>query len=69
MGYYFAYGSCYGCSQPFSFNPDRVPSIRVDGVRQPVCRICVTRANPVRRANGLPEIVPAQDAYSPAAEG
>jgi len=26
----FAYGQCYTCGQPFTFNPDRVPSALVD---------------------------------------
>jgi hypothetical protein len=47
----------------FGFNPIRVPSIRIDGVRQPICRNCVEEANPKRLANGLPPIVPAPDAY------
>lgn len=31
----------------------KVPSIRVNGVREPVCRSCVERVNPVREKNGL----------------
>ena len=69
MGYYFAFGECYGCKQMFSFNPDAVPSIRIDGVKQPICRNCVDRANPKRVANGLPPIVPLPGAYGVAEEG
>jgi hypothetical protein len=68
-GYVFALGPCYGCKQPFSYNPHRVPSVVVDGVREPICRGCVAIANPRRKANGLPEIVPLPDAYEPLPEG
>jgi hypothetical protein len=41
----------------------RVPSIRINGTREPICLACVTTVNPRREANGLPPIVPAPDAY------
>jgi hypothetical protein len=64
MGYALAMGCCFSCGAVFSFNPVRVPSIRHNGEKQPICQACVTRVNPMRKANGLPEIVPAPDAYS-----
>ena len=55
---------CIGCGQIFSFNPMRVPSSSaVTGKREPICRACVERLNPMRRANGLEPIVPLPDAY------
>jgi hypothetical protein len=63
MGYALCTGFCIGCNRVFSFNPMRVPSIRIKGNREPVCRDCVDRANVVRAANGLRLIVPAPDAY------
>jgi len=63
MGYAFCTGPCFGCQRIFNYNPVRVPSIRYQGQRQPICRECVERANPMRVANGLPLIVPAHDAY------
>lgn len=63
MGFAFAMAPCFGCGRLFTFNPVRVPSIIVNGTREPVCQICVDRVNPMRRANGLPEIVPLPDAY------
>jgi len=63
MGYALCMGNCFSCKRLFSFNPLRVPSLRVNGNREPVCRACVDRANPVRIANGLEPIVPAPDAY------
>jgi len=63
MGYAFVTSRCFGCNQIISYNPVRVPSIRINGVREPVCRSCVERANPLRIKNGLPPIVIAHDAY------
>jgi len=63
MGYALCMGPCIGCGAIFSFNPMRVPSIRVRGEREPICRACVERVNPVRIANGLEPIVPLPDAY------
>jgi hypothetical protein len=63
MGFALCHGHCIGCGQLFSFNPVRVPSITIKGTREPVCRNCVERVNPVRIKNGLPPIVPLPDAY------
>jgi len=76
-GYAIAMGPCYGCGQIFGYNPHRVPSIRVGpdelfsptGERKPICRSCVDRANPVRRANGLEPITVYPDSYEPIEEG
>lgn len=68
MGYALAMGSCISCRQVFSFNPLRVPSIRVDGVKEPVCKACIERANPIRKKNGLPEFTVHDDAYEPVDE-
>lgn len=69
MGFYFAFSPCYGRSRPFSYNPELVPSIMVEGVREPVCAVCVERANPQRVENGLEPIRPLPGAYEPAGEG
>lgn len=68
MGYVFATSPCIGCGRIFSYNPVRVPSLTVNGEREPVCLGCVERANPRRLANGLPPIVPLPGAYEPADE-
>lgn len=68
MGYVLCWGHCIGCRRLFSFNPMRVPSLRVDGEREPVCRDCVDRVNPERRKNGLDPIVPLPGAYEPEPE-
>jgi hypothetical protein len=63
MGYALCMGYCVGCKQVFSFNPMRVPSVTVNGNREPICRDCVERYNPIRIAKGLEPIVPKSDAY------
>jgi hypothetical protein len=65
LGWIYVYGECVGCRRPFYFNPDRVPSIRIKGEREPICENCVARVNPRRIANGLPPIVPLPGAYDP----
>jgi hypothetical protein len=62
-GYMFVIGDCFGCGQRFTFNADRVPSIPINGKREPVCGNCVERANPMREANGLAPIVVLPGAY------
>lgn len=68
MGYAMATSNCFGCGRVFSYNPVRVPSVRVRGSREPICQDCVNRANPERIKNGLEPIVPAPDAYEPVNE-
>ena len=65
MGYALAHSACYGCGRIFSYNPLRVPSIRINGEREPICRDCVLRVNPLRALKGLEPIVPFPDAYDP----
>ena len=64
-GYMFVLGPCAGCGTVFAFNADLVPSVRVNGQREPICAACVTAANPIRRAHGLDPIVVHPDAYQP----
>lgn len=63
MGYALCTSECFGCHRLFSYNPLRVPSVPYQGTKHPICLECVKRANPLRVANGLPEIVPLPDAY------
>ena len=69
MGYALATSHCLGCKRLFSYNPVRVPSLRVNGVREPICQSCIDRANPERIKKGLPPLVPHPDAYQPCDEG
>jgi hypothetical protein len=68
MGYVFITSACFGCGRIFTYHPNRVPSIRHEGSRKPICRACVERANPMRIKNGLEPIVPLPGAYEPADE-
>jgi hypothetical protein len=69
MSFVFCLGLCYGCKRMFSFNPELVPSIVVNGEREPVCATCVAVANPKRIANGLEPIRILPGAYEPQEEG
>ncbi len=54
MGYALCLGSCYSCGKTFSFNPVIVPSFRdKNGVRQPLCRECMTAINEKRKTINL----------------
>lgn len=70
MGWMMVIGPCFSCGRVMSYNADHVPSIPASqsgtGEREPVCRVCVERANPERIANGLAPIVIHPDAYEPA---
>lgn len=65
MGYMTVIGPCFGCKRTFSYNATWVPSIRYEGQREPICRDCVERVNPLREANGLEPIRVHPDAYEP----
>jgi hypothetical protein len=64
-GYMAVIGPCFSCRQIFHFNAERVPSIIVNGRREPLCEDCVRRANKLRAENGAQLIVPLPGAYEP----
>jgi hypothetical protein len=68
MGYATCFATCINCYRLFSFNPNLVPSISINGVREPICRSCVDRANPIRVAKGLEPINILPGAYEGAEE-
>lgn len=65
MGYMVVIGNCYVCGELFGFNPDRVPSMRVQGVREPICRSCIGRINEARKRAGADPVVVDPEAYEP----
>ena len=65
MAYVFVMGNCI-CGAMMTYNPDKVPSVRIDGKRQAVCRTCIERANPKRIENGLEPVTIHPDAYEAA---
>ena len=68
MGYAMAYDCCCCCGETFGFNPHKVPSIRLGGVREPVCRDCIEDANLKRSLRGEQPLVVHPDAYEPISE-
>ncbi len=65
MAYVFVMGNCI-CGAMMTYNPDKVPSVRIDGERRAVCRTCIERANPKRIENGLEPVTIHPDAYEAA---
>lgn len=62
-------GSCINCNTPISFNPTKVPSLRVKGVREPICRDCHAMWNEIHRiSKGLEAIPVDPQAYEPEPE-
>lgn len=57
--------TCAACWRVFSCNPRTVPSIRVDGVREPLCETCARNWNTLHPDRARP-IAP--DAYTPVDE-
>lgn len=67
-GYAQVFGPCANCGRAFGFNPHKVPSIMVNGTREPVCAPCVVVWNAEREKHGLPAIPPLPGAYDPLPE-
>ena len=65
MGYAIVTGNCFACHEFISYNPHRVPSIWVEGVRQAICRVCagIVQDNQRRSGKAVTEIHP--EAYQP----
>lgn len=50
-------GSCCACGVQIVFSPSRVPSLVVNGSREPLCRTCHARWNEIHRTSkGLPPV-------------
>ena len=65
MGYAIVFAPCIRCNNISGFNPRYVPSIRINGVREPICRECIPEVNEMRKEAGTEPIVPHPDAYEP----
>jgi len=69
MGYMTVVGHCINCGAYITFNPFYVPSIRVGGVREPLCRACFARWNELHRTRrGLDSVPLHPAAYEPEPE-
>lgn len=64
-----ATSSCVCCTRLFTFNPNLVPSVSINGKREPICRDCVEAANLTRVAQGSQPIAVLEGAYEPEACG
>lgn len=63
MGYTFIMGHCYTCKNLFTFHPHKVPSIRIKGTKEPICKACMLAANSKRKALNLDPHPINPDAY------
>ena len=55
---------CISCNALMCCNPDRVPSIRVEGKREPLCLACFNKWNEIHRTSqGLEARTPHPSAY------
>jgi len=69
MGYAMMLTPCINCKQMFSCNPNKVPSLRVEGRREPLCRSCFDKWNQIHKVSkGLPPDEPLPGAYEPCPE-
>ena len=63
MGYVFMLGMCVGCRKMISFNPNKVPSVRINGEKEPLCEECATQINKNRAKAGMEVCVIHKDAW------
>lgn len=69
-GFVTGQGACCACGTPIVFNPHRVPSIRINGEKEPLCRSCFAQWNEIHRiSKGLDPVPLDPEAYDPAQEG
>lgn len=69
-GFASCMGQCIACRAIISFNPLRVPSIKVNGQKEPLCLGCFDKWNEIHRTSkGLPRMPLHPDAYEPCDEG
>ena len=64
MGYALCMGTCLICKHTFTFNPVKVPSLRIDGTKEPICKSCIERANKEKVAKGIEPFIIPDDAYT-----
>ncbi len=64
MGVALCLAPCLVCKKTFSFNPVRVPSFKVDGVKEPICEPCMQFINKQREEQGIEQFTWADDAYT-----
>lgn len=69
MEFIYCVGFCASCNRHLLFNPHLVPSVKVDGVREPICERCFDQWNSIHRTEkGLDPIPLDPQAYTPTEE-
>jgi hypothetical protein len=63
LGYTLAIAPCLWCRRPFGFNPMKVPSIKINETKEPICEGCFDMLNQMRKEKGLPLWERLPDAY------
>jgi Fe-S-cluster-containing dehydrogenase component len=64
MGHVLLMTDCAGCGATMQCNPYKVPSLRVTGVKEPICRHCFDRWNQIHRIDkGLEPVALQAGAY------
>ena len=52
MGYMLLIATCCNCKGTFTCNPDLVPSLKINGVKEPLCRPCTERWEVIHNQTG-----------------
>jgi hypothetical protein len=66
MAFMYGHGHCINCRARISFNIDFVPTLRVNGEREPLCRSCHAKWNEIHRTSkGLDPVPLHPEAYEP----
>ena len=66
MSYMYCLGSCIACNKIIHFNPNKVPSLVIDGTKEPLCANCHNKWNEIHRVNkGLEPVDIDPQAYEP----
>lgn len=69
MGYALVFTRCINCNLRISVNPNRCPSLMVNGKREAICEGCFHKWNQIHRVNkGLEPDKLKHDAYKPCSE-
>lgn len=64
MAHMFVIGNCINCKVMITFSPSHVPSLTVNGRREPLCKTCFERWNEIHRTSkGLEPLEIHPDAY------
>lgn len=69
MVYVMVFGNCISCGVFMGFNPAKVPSLRINDVREPLCLECFNKWNQIHRiSKGLEPEPLSPNAYMPQSE-